>query len=107
LIEEIANYVKQNFSDPDLSLKSIIEEMGAGSYKSVSEEFKKKTGMKFIDYLHEIRNREAKRLLIESELMIFEISEKVGYLSGDAFGKAFKKINGVTPGQFRSGKKKN
>lgn len=105
VINDIISYVKKNFSDPDLSLKQISEELNIASYKYISEAFKRRVGMKFTDYLHDVRNEEAKRLLLSTDLMVFEIAEKVGYLGSNAFVKNFKKLNGITPGDFRkSGK---
>lgn len=105
LINEIVRYIKKNYSDPDITLKQISEELGISSYKYISEEFKRKTGMKFIDYLHEVRNKEAKKLLLTTDLKVLEISEMVGYTGSNAFVKVFKKLNGITPGKFRkSGK---
>lgn len=103
-IEEIVRYVNEHYADPDISLKQIAEELGI-SYKRVSEEFQKKTGTKFIDYLHSVRNEEAKRLLLTTDRKVLEISEQVGYMGANAFVKNFKKLNGITPGKFRqSGK---
>lgn len=104
LINEIVQYIKKNYSDPFITLKQISEELNI-SYKYISEEFKKKTGMKFIDYLHDVRNKEAKKLLLTTDLKVLEISEMVGYTGSNAFVKIFKKLNGITPGKFRkSGK---
>lgn len=105
IINDIINYIKENYADPDLSLKQIAEELNITSYKYISEAFKNRVGMKFTDYLHEVRNEEAKRLLLTTDLMGFEIAERIGYLSSNAFVKNFKKLNGITPGDFRkSGK---
>ncbi len=105
VIEQIVRYVDEHYANPDLTLKQIAEELNVTSYKYISEEFKRKTGMKFTDYLHSTRNNEAKRLLLTTDLKVFEISERVGYMGANAFVKIFKKLNGITPGKFRqSGK---
>ncbi len=105
VIEQIVRYVDEHYANPDLTLKQIAEELNVTSYKYISEEFKRKTGMKFTDYLHSVRNNEAKRLLLTTDLKVFEISERVGYMGANAFVKIFKKLNGITPGKFRqSGK---
>lgn len=105
IIDQIVQYVDRNYANPDLTLKQIAEDLNVTSYKYVSEEFKRKTGMKFIDYLHNVRNSEAKHLLLTTDLKVFEISEQVGYMGANAFVKIFKKLNGITPGKFRqSGK---
>ena len=104
IIAEIIRYVDDNYSMPDLSLKMITEELDVTSYKYISEIFKDKTGVKFTDYLHNVRINEAKRLLLYTDMMIFEIAEKVGYLSSNVFIRSFKKTVGITPGDFRKTK---
>lgn len=101
VVDEIIKYVHNNYSSPDISLKMISEELGATSYKYVSEAFKRKTGSKFTDYLHNVRIEKAKELLLETDLLVFEIANRVGYLSDNVFIRSFKKSVGITPGEFR------
>ncbi|UUZ96246.1 helix-turn-helix transcriptional regulator [Paenibacillus sp. P25] len=63
--------------------------------------FKEEYGMKFVDFLMNLRMDQAKKLLLESDLSIQEISEKVGYTHSISFGRTFKKVVGVTPGDYR------
>ena len=44
---------------------------------------RKKTGMTYSEYLQNIRLEQAKRLLIETELTISEISEQVATITKD------------------------
>ena len=53
------------------------------------------------DHANNVRMNTAVTLLIETELSVSEISEKIGYQSQAAFINMFKKWCGVTPGQFR------
>jgi AraC family transcriptional activator of mtrCDE len=43
-------------------------------------------------------------LLRQSDLAIGQISGQVGYTSEAAFNKAFKRLMGTTPAQYRRGK---
>jgi AraC-like DNA-binding protein len=43
----------------------------------------------------------AKRLLRETDEPIQDIAMQVGYLHSISFGRTFKKVVGVTPGDFR------
>jgi two-component system response regulator YesN len=45
--------------------------------------------------------RNARDLLVTSELAVASIAEKVGYQSDLSFVKVFKKMHGVTPRAFR------
>ena len=43
----------------------------------------------------------AKKLLYDSQLLIYEVAEKTGYSDAGYFGKAFKKYWGISPEEFR------
>ena len=49
-----------------------------------------------------IRMDMAKTLLLESELPIVEIAERVGYANVDTFRKAYKRYTGSAPSALRS-----
>ncbi len=47
--------------------------------------------------------RQAKFLLLTTDLKIYEIAEKVGFWDINYFSQRFKQTVGVTPRQFRKG----
>ena len=55
----------------------------------------------FVNYLKEIRMREAKKLLTETDMKIIEISQAVGYDNEKHFMKIFKATCGVSPTEYR------
>ena len=63
--------------------------------------FHKIIGVSFSDYLLNARINYAKLLLLNSELSIMEISEKLGYCDAAHFINQFKRIVGCTPGAYR------
>jgi AraC-like DNA-binding protein len=63
--------------------------------------FKEKTGESPLRVLTRRRLSRAAELLIESDLGLAEIAERVGYESEFAFNRAFKRHHGVSPGAFR------
>lgn len=63
--------------------------------------FKKETGLTFMEYLTRYRLNKAKQLLTETELKVYEVAEKVGYVDAKHFMKQFKRMYGVKPGEFR------
>ncbi len=62
--------------------------------------FKELIGQAPLEYLTQRRMYKAGRLLRDSR-KLFEVATAVGYDSGGAFHKAFKRVLGVTPGEFR------
>ncbi|KRF21601.1 AraC family transcriptional regulator [Paenibacillus sp. Soil787] len=100
VIIEMRNYIEEHFEDPDLSLKHLSDRFGI-SGKSVSHMFKEAFGMKFVDFLMDLRTEKAKLLLTETELAQQDIAQQVGYSNSITFGRMFKRIVGVTPGDYR------
>ena len=66
-----------------------------------SKLFKQETGGNFIEYLTEVRLRNARELLKDSGLSIKEICAESGYSDPNYFSRIFKKYEGVTPSEFR------
>lgn len=64
--------------------------------------FKKETGMKFVDYLLELKIEESKHMLINTDESILDIAMASGFNSQSYFTRAFKKNTGMTPKQFKS-----
>jgi transcriptional regulator GlxA family with amidase domain len=55
-----------------------------------------------LQYLTESRVRAAKTLLRDTKLGMKSVSTRVGYASESAFGNAFKRVTGVSPGAYRA-----
>lgn len=63
--------------------------------------FKEQFGISITNYLLQLRITHAKRLLRFSDLPMDKISQECGMNDANYFSRAFKKIEGITPGQFR------
>jgi two-component system, response regulator YesN len=75
------------------------------NYKYCSRIFKERVGKNFNAYKLELKISSAKELLRKSGCKVSEIAYKVGYHNPDSFMKMFKKVTGMTPSQYRLGKK--
>ncbi len=76
----------------------------AGASKTVlSEKFVELIGASPIEYLATWRMQIAARWLTESSMTIERVAERCGYDSTPAFGRAFKRALGVSPGAYRRG----
>lgn len=100
LMTDIRAYIEENFSNPDLSLNHLSDKFGVNA-KYSSQLFKAEFGLKFVDFLVNLRMERAKQLLLETEESIHDISLMVGYNHPISFGRTFKKTVGVTPGDYR------
>lgn len=63
--------------------------------------FRKEMGSSFSDYLSHYRLNTARRLLAESDDQIQEIAEKLRFSNSQNFIRYFKKMEGITPKQYR------
>ena len=84
----------------DISLDDVSREVDISPYY-FSKLFKQETGKNFIEYLTEIRLKNARELLQDSRLSIKEICAQSGYSDPNYFSRIFKKYEGVTPSEFR------
>ena len=67
----------------------------------LSHLFKDELGLTIIEYLTDIRITAAKQMLENSDLMVKQIAEKVGYQEASYFTRVFKKNTGVSPAEYR------
>lgn len=102
-IQKILQYLHAHY-DEDITVKSMSQYvMMAENY--VSTLFKKKTGQTLIHYLHQIRVDQALQLLIHSDLPVYEIGNRVGFVNDNYFIKIFKRLTEQTPSQYRNNHK--
>jgi two-component system response regulator YesN len=102
IFEKAIEYINDNFNKK-ITLENVSEHLYVSPYH-FSHGFKKFTGMSFIEYLTRIRIREAKKLLLTTDLNISAVSKRVGYDDPNYFGRVFKKIEGIPPSEFKVSK---
>ncbi|MDK2807713.1 MAG: two-component system, response regulator YesN [Clostridiales bacterium] len=98
-LEEAISYIQKNF-EKNINM-AMVSNYVSMNYTVFSIEFKEYTGENFVTYLRNIRIREAKRLLSQSNMKIGDICSNIGYDNEKHFMKTFKAIVGVTPGEYR------
>lgn len=67
----------------------------------LSRLFKEQFGISVNNYLLQVRTTHAKQLLRFSDLSIEQVGQKCGLDDANYFSRMFKKIEGVTPGEYR------
>lgn len=63
--------------------------------------FYKEVGQSFTTYLKNYRINKAKELLANTQLKIYEVAEKVGYLDSKYFCRVFKEATGISAGEYQ------
>jgi two-component system response regulator YesN len=99
IVTKAISYISDNYRK-DISLETVSREVNINPYY-FSKKFKEETGVNFIDYLTDIRIGKAKELLKEDKLSIKEVCLASGYSDPNYFSRIFKKVENITPSEFR------
>jgi len=100
LFDSISEYINQNFTSLDMSLKLLSMEFSL-SIQYLSHFFKEMSGKNFIDYITAKRMDLACQLLKTTKSHIQQICEEVGYINAPSFTRKFTEIYGISPGKYR------
>ena len=101
VVTKVQKYIQENYSK-DISLQTIADEFQI-DYKKLSRLFTQKTGENFKKYLTDIRMREALRLIQDTDFLLYEISEMVGYNNYANFSRSFMKYYNKWPKDVERG----
>lgn len=99
-VQSIQEYIQENYMDSTLGLSAASTEFGI-SEGYISSMFKEITGVNFAQYVEGIRMEKACQLLKDSKFSVDEIAGMVGYNSVQSFHRAFKRVYGVSPKEYR------
>lgn len=95
-------YIMSHFIE-EISLSTIADTVGQNQ-SALCRAFKRDTGETMWEYLHRYRIESAAKLLLQTNLPVYEIAEKVGYQSQSMFNMKFKLVIGITPKEYRQKK---
>ncbi|MDF2720037.1 MAG: AraC family transcriptional regulator, partial [Paenibacillus sp.] len=96
---ELLNYMHLHYNE-ELSLTNLADHYNwNASY--ASRQFKQHVGQTFIHYLHSLRVGRAASLLATTDMDIVDISVEVGFDHARTLRRAFKKLKGMSPKQYR------
>jgi len=99
VVESIKEMIRKNYM-LDINLGMLAEQYNYNA-SYLSDLFKTKTGMTFVQFLTHIRMEKAVQLLKETELGLSEIAELTGFSNVSYFSVKFKKVFGVNPSTIR------
>lgn len=100
VVQKVILQFIQNHYVEDISLQDAAEAMNY-SDAYFCKLFKQCFDKSFTTYLSEYRVEKAKQLLVDVTINVKEISDKVGYRDSNYFTKVFKRVEGVTPSDYR------
>ncbi|MCD9023200.1 response regulator [Cohnella silvisoli] len=100
IVERANEYIHANYAQKGLTLNEVAQKNHV-SPNYLSYLFKKNTGVNLWEYVIKLRMEESKRLILNTDLRRYEISERVGYESPEHFSKIFKKYFGISPSEMK------
>ncbi|WP_199616668.1 response regulator transcription factor [Paenibacillus alkalitolerans] len=98
-IAKAIEFIKTHYKD-DISLTDAAAHVSM-SRNYFCEQFKKHTGLTFIDFVTGVRMNAAKRLLQDQQCKIYEVAEQCGFNDVKHFSKQFRKVFGQSPKEFQ------
>jgi YesN/AraC family two-component response regulator len=101
LLEGLVVYIQSNYFSSDVCASRIAAEFNI-SESYFSQFFKEQMGETFSEYLEKMRIKRACDLLTEKNMSVEDTSKLVGYNSAYTFRRAFKRVMGVLPTEYRS-----
>ena len=101
IVAKVIKIVKEEYYKTDLSLQKIAADLGI-SYNYLSTIFKQISGENFSAYLTRVKMSHAKQFVMEGNLKMYEIAERVGYVNAKYFTEQFKKSVGMTPSEYKT-----
>lgn len=104
-VEQIKEYVQENYRNPDLSISYIAERFSM-SPSHVGNRFRKQMGIGILDYIHMTRLQECRKLLAQGKTIRY-CAEATGYTDVKTLQRAFKRYEGMGPGQYKEEVLKN
>ncbi len=102
LVQQAQGYIDSHYAEPGLSLE-MVASAAQISPGYLSRLLKLETGFSFVDYLTRVRITRAVQLMADPAVKIYEVAEAVGYQSQHYFSRAFKRVFGRPPVEYRKG----
>lgn len=102
IVTNVRKYINEHVSER-LSLNEVAAVFGI-SPNYLSQLFSKYNDTGFSEYINICKITEAKRLLEEENMKVYEAAEALGFESAFYFSKVFKRVEGVSPTEYVNGK---
>ena len=97
---EIVSYINEHYCEK-IALDSLCFLFNTNK-TSLCQSFKSEYGVTVLNYINQLKIKEAKYLLRNSQLSVTEISEKLGFNGIHYFCRLFKKRTGLSPNEYKN-----
>ncbi|MED4014614.1 AraC family transcriptional regulator [Sutcliffiella cohnii] len=99
IVDRAIMFIEMNFAE-EISIEEMAESLHVHP-NHLMRAFKKEKGVKLSHYRNQKRVKEAKELLIYSQLSMTDIAIMVGFKTSQYFSKIFKNEEGMSPKEFK------
>ena len=99
LVDEILDYIEQNFKDSSLNLNTVAEHLGYNP-KYLSKVFKDDLGTSFTEYVKNVRMQHAIFLMERGITTVKNLTLLCGFTDPYYFSNVFKSVVGMSPRKY-------
>lgn len=99
-LSEICNYIAEHYTERIL-LDNICFLFGINK-TSLCQSFRNEYGITILNYIDQLKLKDAKKMLKKKKLSVTEISERLGFTSVHYFCRYFKKHTGMSPKEYQT-----
>lgn len=100
LVKKAIDYVREKYDNAEISIRNVADHAGF-SIDYFNRIFLTHTGFTVMAYVNYMRMKRAITFLRSTDKTVLEIALEVGYDSHEGFIKAFRKVYGMTPSDYR------
>ncbi len=100
LVSDIVGMIEKQYPDANLNI-DIIAKKHNMSPVYLGRVFKQNTLKSVAEYINEVRIDKAKSLLESTDSTVNDIAQTIGFSNTNYFYTLFKKLNGITPAEYR------
>ena len=100
IVSNAVQYMQEHFREK-ITLPEVAEQIYVSQWH-LSKLLNRPMGKNFSEVLNSIRIEKAKELMKDPSLRLADIAEMVGFLDVAHFSRVFKKLTGVSAGEYRN-----
>lgn len=98
-VRRCEEWLRENYRDAN-AVTRMVRASGLPE-RTIKRRFKAATGVSIMGYLQNLRIEQAKRALEQGDLSVEAVSLEAGYEDVSFFRRLFKRLTGLTPGEYR------
>ena len=98
-MERVVTVINENISNTELNVNMLASQVGL-SRSQLHRRMKDMTGIAPVDFIKNIRLKQAANLLREKKMDVSLVAYSVGFTNQSYFSTMFKKLYGISPTEY-------